>query len=166
MKRATCPCVVLAACLTWLAALPAPALAQQYDGVAVKSGKAAVTFAGKNYTFTYAEGGLQQVGGFTMATLIFQLDPKPRANTHLNLTLMYKGPGNVDLDSAFSVSGVSMFLDGDVSRYTRGKSKCTINLRTATPTEVEGTVECPLLHSIDGKVMPALTVQKFSAAAK
>jgi len=34
------------------------------------------------------------------------------------------------------------------------------------PTELEGTADCPLLHNIGGTVMPALTVQKFSATIK
>jgi hypothetical protein len=79
---------------------------------------------------------------------------------------MYQAPGKVDLDSAFSTSGLSMFHDGDVARFTKGKSRCTITLTKATPTELEGTADCPLLHNIGGTVMPALTVQKFSAAVK
>jgi hypothetical protein len=59
-----------------------------------------------------------------------------------------------------------MFHDGDVARFTKGKSKCIITLTKATPTELEGTADCPLLHNIGGTVMPALTVQKFSATVK
>lgn len=154
-------CVLLA--LAVLLALPAPVLAQKYEGVAVKAGQASATFDGKVITFPHAEGGLQQVSGFTMATLVFRPDAKSKSDSHLNMVLMYQGPGKVDLDSAFSTSGISMFAGGDVARFTKGKSKCTITLTKATPTEVEGTAECPLLHNIEGEVMPALTVQKFSA---
>ena len=162
MKRVVHVRVALALIL----ALPMAVLAQQYEGVAVKSGQATATFGGKNLTFTHGEGGLQQVSGFTMATLVFRPDAKSKANTHLNITLMYQAPGKVDLDSRYSMSGIGMFMDGDVAAFTKGKSKCTITLTKATPTEVEGTAECPLLHNIEGKVMPALTVQKFSATVK
>jgi hypothetical protein len=37
---------------------------------------------------------------------------------------------------------------------------------SAMPTELEGTADCPVLHKIGGTVMPALTVQKFSATVK
>ena len=79
---------------------------------------------------------------------------------------MYQAPGKVDLDSAFSMSGIGMFSDGDVSRFTKGKSKCTITLSKATATEVEGTADCPLLHNIEGEVMPPLTNLGFSATIK
>jgi hypothetical protein len=79
---------------------------------------------------------------------------------------MYQAPGKVDLDSAFSMSGIGMFADGDVSRFTKGKSKCTITLSKATATEVEGTADSPLLHNIEGEVMPPLTNLGFSATIK
>ena len=79
---------------------------------------------------------------------------------------MYQAPGKVDLDSAFSMSGIGMFADGDVSRFTKGKSKCTITLSKAAATEVEGIADCPLLHNIEGEVMPPLTNLKFSASIK
>jgi hypothetical protein len=162
MTRVACVLLALAALL----ALPAPVLAQKYEGVAVKAGQASAAFDGKALTFTYAEGGLQQVSGFTMATLVFRPDAKSTSDTHLNIVVMYEGPGKVDLDSAFSTSGISMFAGGDVARFTKRKSKCAITLTKATPTEVEGTAECPLLHNIEGEVMPALTVQKFFATSK
>jgi hypothetical protein len=162
MKRVVHFCVALGLIL----AVPAAVLAQQYEGVAVKSGQATAKHAGKDFVFTYAEGGFQQVSGFTMATIVFKLDAKSKVNTHLNLTLMYQAPGKIDLDGKFSMSGLGMFMDGDVARFTKGKSQCTITLTKATPTEVEGTADCPLLHNISGEVMPALTVQKFSATVK
>jgi hypothetical protein len=79
---------------------------------------------------------------------------------------MYQAPGKVDLESAFSMSGIGMFSDGDVSRFTKGKSKCTITLSKASATEVEGTADCPLLHNIAGEVMPPLTGLTFSATVK
>ena len=79
---------------------------------------------------------------------------------------MYQAPGKVDLEAAFTMSGLSMFSDGDVSRFTKGKSKCTITLTRATPTEVEGTADCPLLHDIGGEVRPPLTNLTFSATTK
>ncbi len=161
MTRVACVLLTLAVVL----ALPAPVLAQKYEGAAVKVGQAAATFGGQALTFTHAEGGLQQVSGFTTATLVFRPDAKNK-DKHLNIVVMYQGPGKVDLDSAFSTSGISMFSGGDVARFTKRKSKCTITLTKATPTEVEGTAECPLLHNIDGDVMPALTVQRFSATAR
>jgi hypothetical protein len=141
-------------------------LAQKYEGTAVKSGQATFKFAGKDLAFGYVEGGFQQMQGFTYATLVFKPDLTSKANTHLNLALMYQAPGQVDLDSSFSVSGIGMFADGDVSRFTKGKSKCTITLSKATATEVVGTADCPLLHNIEGKVMPPLTNLKFSATTK
>lgn len=162
MMRIACVFLALAVIL----GLPSQAAAQKYDGAPVKAGQAAATFGGKPLTFTYAEGGLQQVSGFTMATLVFKFDAKSKPDTHLNITVMYQGPGKVDLDSAFSTSGLSMFAGGDVARFTKRKSKCTITLTKASPTEVEGTADCPLLHNIAGEVMPALTVQKFSATAR
>jgi hypothetical protein len=152
--------------LAVILALPAAALAQKYEGTAVKSGQAAVRFADKDLAFAYVEGGFQQMQGFTMATLVFRPEAKSKGDPHLNITVMYQAPGRVDLDSAFSTSGIGMFHDGDVARFTKGKSKCTITLTKATPTEVEGTAECPLLHNIQGTVMPALTVRKFAAAVK
>ena len=154
-------CLLLAVVV--ILALPAPVLAQKYEGVPVKSGGAAATYGGKALTFAHAEGGLQQVSGFTMATLVFRPDAKSKGDPHLNITVIYQGPGKVDLDSAFSTSGISMFAGGDVARFTRRKSKCTIMLTKATPTELEGTAECPVMHNIEGNVMPALSVQKFSA---
>jgi hypothetical protein len=162
MTRFACVLLVLAV----IPLSPAPAWAQKYEGVAVKAGQAAATFGGQALTFTHAEGGLQQVSGFTMATLVFRPDAKGKSDKHLNIVVMYQGPGKVDLDSAFSTSGISMFAGGDVARFTKRKSKCTITLTKATPTEVEGTAECPLLHNVEGEVMPALTVQKFSATAR
>ena len=162
MKRVT----YIFAALVVILALPAVVLAQQFEGVAVKSGQATARFGGKDLVFTYAEGGFQQMSGFTTATLVFKLDAKSKGEPHLNLTLTYQAPGKVDLDSRFSMSGLGMFMDGDVARFTKGKSTCTITLTKATPTEVEGTAECPLLHNVSGDVMPALTVQKFSATVK
>ncbi len=155
-------------CLGFLAMLmlTVPAFAQKYEGVAVKSGHATFKYAGKDLAFAYVEGGFQQMQGFTLATLVFKPDPKSKDNTHLNLTLMYQAPGKVDLDSAFSMSGIGMFSDGDVGRFTKGKSKCTITLSKATATEVEGTGDCPLLHNIAGEVMPPLANLKFSATIK
>lgn len=162
MKRV----VRLSLALGLILAVPSAVLAQEYEGVAVKSGQATAKHAGKDFIFTYAEGGFQQTSGFTIATLVFKLDAKGKANTHLNLTLMYQEPGKVDLDSRFSMSGLGMFVDGNVARFTKGKSRCAITLTKATPTQVEGAADCPLLHSISGEVMPALTVQTFSASAK
>jgi hypothetical protein len=59
-----------------------------------------------------------------------------------------------------------MFWGGSVSRYTKGKSKCTITLTKATPTEVEGTAECPLLHDMSGEEAPPLSNVKFYATTK
>jgi hypothetical protein len=143
-----------------------PAVAQKYEGVAVKSGQATFKFAGKDLAFSAVEGGFQQVQGFTLATLVFRPGLKSKGNAHLNLTLMYQAPGKVDLDSAFSVSGLGMFMDGDVSGFTKGKSKRTLSLSKATATELEGTADCPLLHNIEGEVMPPLTSLKFSATVK
>jgi hypothetical protein len=162
MKPVVLCCLAVAAMLT----LPVPAAAQKFEGVAVKSGQAAFKFAGKDLAFSYVEGGFQQMQGFTLATLVFGPAPKSKENTHLNLTLMFQAPGKVDLDSAFSVSGLGMFSDGDVSRFTKGKSKCTITLTRATLTDVEGTADCPLLHNIEGEVMPPLTNLKFSATTR
>ena len=155
-----CIAVALALTMTW------PAFTQQYDGVAVKSGQATFRFAGKDLAFSAVEGGFQQMQGFTLATLVFRPAPKSKENTHLNLTLMYQAPGKVDLDAAFSVSGLGMFADGDVARFTKGKSTCTITLTKATATEVEGTADCPLLHNIEGEVMPPVTALKFSATTR
>lgn len=162
MKPVALCFIVLAVILT----LMIPAFAQKYEGVAAKSGQATFKFAGKDLAFSYVEGGFQQMQGFTLATLVFKPDLKSKDNTHLNLTLMYQASGKVDLDSAFSMSGIGMFSDGDVSRFTKGKSKCTITLSKATATEVEGTADCPLLHNIEGEVMPPLTNLKFSATIK
>ena len=162
MKPAVLCCIAVALVLT----MTMPASAQKFEGVAAKSGQATFTFAGKDLAFSAVEGGFQQVQSFTLATLIFKPAPKSKEDTHLNLTLMYQAPGKIDLDAAFSMSGIGMFADGDVSRFTRGKSKCTITLTTATATELEGTAECPLLHNIEGEVMPPLTKVKFSATVK
>lgn len=140
--------------------------AQKYEGVPVKSGHASFKYDSKDLTYNFVEGGFQQMQGFTMATLVFKSEPKPKENTHLNLVLMYQAPGKVDLDGSFSMSGVSMFWDGEVSRFTKGKSKCTITLTKATPTELDGTAECPVLHTMDGEVGVPLTNVKFSATTK
>jgi hypothetical protein len=162
MKRVALGCLAVALVL----AMTVPAFAQTYEGVAVKSGQATFTFAGKALAFGAVEGGFQQMQGFTLATLVFRPAPKSHEDTHLNLTLMYQAPGKVDLDGAFSVSGIGMFADGDVSRFTKGKSTCTITLTKATATEVEGTADCPLLHNIEGEVMPPVTALKFSATTR
>jgi hypothetical protein len=159
-------CVFCIVGFALMLALTLPAVAQNYEGVAVKSGQAAFRFAGKDLTFTYVEGSFQQVQGFTLATLVYRPAAKTKVNTHLNLTLMYNAPGKVDLEGRFSMSGIGMFSDGDVSGYTKGKSNCTITITKGTATEVEGTAECPLLHNIEGKVMPPLTGLNFSAAVK
>jgi hypothetical protein len=154
-------------CLAFVMMLapPLPALAQGYEGTPAKSGQAIVIFGGEDLAFTAVEGSFQQMQGFTIATLVFKQGPKV-GSTHLNLTLMYQGPGKVDLASQFSTSGLGMFADGDVARYTKGKSTCTITLTKATATEVEGTAECPLLHNISGEKMPPLSVTRFSASTK
>ena len=162
MKPAALCCIAIAVMLT----LPMPAFAQKYEGAAVKAGQATFKFGGKDLAFSAVEGGFQQMQGFTLATLVFKPDLKSTANTHLNLTLMYQAPGKVDLDSAFSMSGIGMFSDGDVSRFTKGKGTCTITLTRATATEVEGTAECPLLHNIEGEVMPPLSNVRFSATIR
>jgi hypothetical protein len=160
MKPAVLCCIAVALVLTM------PASAQKFEGVAVKSGQATFTFAGKDLAFSAVEGGFQQVQGFTLATLIFKPAPKSNEDTHLNLTLMYQAPGKIDLNAAFSMSGIGMFADGDVSRFTKGKSTCTITLTKATATALEGTAECPLLHNIEREVMPPLSNVKFSATIK
>ena len=161
MKPLTLCCLAFVVML----ALPLPAVTQEYDGTPAKSGQATVTFGGKDVALGAVEGGFQQMQGFTVATLVFKQGPKV-GSTHLNLTLMYQGPGKVDLASQFSMSGLGMFADGDVARFTKGKSTCTITLTKATATDVEGTAECPLLHNISGEVMPALTVRRFTASTK
>jgi hypothetical protein len=55
MARVACVLVALAV-----------VLAQQYEGAAVKSGQAALRFAGKDLAFAYVEGGFQQMQGFTV----------------------------------------------------------------------------------------------------
>ena len=160
MTRIACPL------LTMVVILALPVIGQKYEGMPVKSGQATATYGGKAMTFTHAEGGLQQMGGFTTATLVFRPDSKSKGDPHLNITVMYQGPGKVDLDSAFSMSGISMFVAGDVARFTKRKSKCAVTLTKATPTELEGAVDCPLLHNIGGEAMAPLTVQKFAATTK
>jgi hypothetical protein len=141
-------------------------LAQQYEGVPAKSGHASCKYDSQDLTYNYVEGGFQQTQGFTMATLVFKSEAKPKQNRHLNLTLMYQAPGKVDLEGPFSLSGIGMFWGGDVSWYTKGKSKCTITLTKATPTEVEGTADCPLLHDNFGELGKPLTNVKFYATTK
>lgn len=143
-----------------------PALAQDYEGVPAKTGRAAFKFGSQDLTYDFVEGGFQQIQGFTMATLIFKPEAKLKQSMHLNLTLMYQAPGKVDLQGPFSLSGISMFGDGSVSRFTKGKSKCTITLTKATPTEVEGTADCPLLHDISGEEAIPVTAAKFRATTK
>jgi hypothetical protein len=141
-------------------------LAQKFEGVPVKSGHVSFQFGSQELTYNFVEGGLQPIQGFTTATLVFKSEAKPKQNRHLNLTLMYQAPGKVDLEGPFSLSGLTMFWDGEASRYTKGKSKCTITLFKATPTEVEGTAECPLLHDMSGEVGTPLTHVKFYATTK
>jgi hypothetical protein len=143
-----------------------PAQAQKFEGVPVKSGHATFNYDSKDLAYNFVEGGFQQIQGFTMATLVFKSELKPKTNTHLNLTLMYQAPGKIDLDGSFSMSGVSMFWNGEVSRFTKGKSKCSITLTKATATELEGTAECPVLHTMNGEVSLPLTNAKFSATTK
>ncbi|MBZ5554626.1 MAG: hypothetical protein LAO21_18060 [Acidobacteriia bacterium] len=140
-----------------------PALAQKFEGVPAKTGHASFKYGSRVLTYNFVEGGFKQTQGFTTATLVFKSEPKPKENAHLNIVLMYQAPGKVDLEGPFSLSGISMFWGSSVSRYTKGKSKCTITLTKATPTEVEGTAECPLLHDISGEVGTPLTGVKFSA---
>jgi hypothetical protein len=154
--------IVFAAVLT----LGALAAAQDYEGTPVKSGQAVFKYNGKDYAFTAVEGGFQQMGDFTLVTLVFKPGQKFDPKIHLNITLMYQGPGKVDLESPYSMSGIGMFADGDVSRYTKGKSQCAITLTKASPTEVEGIAVCPLMHNIGGEEMPPITDLKFSASIK
>ena len=161
MKPLSFACLVIAV----MVARPVPAVAQAYEGAPAKTGQASATFDGKPVAFGAVEGGFQQMQGFTIATLVFKQGPKVGA-THLNLTVMYKGPGPVDLVSAYSLSGLGMFADGDVARFTKGKSTCIITLTKATAAEVEGTADCPKLHNISGEPMPPLTGVKFSATTK
>ena len=151
--------------ISMMLAVSVLALAQGYHGTPARSGQASGTFAGKPFTFGQVEGGFQQVQGFTLATLVFKTGPKA-GGTHLNLTLMYQGPGPVDLKAAFSMSGIGMFANGDVASFTKGKSACTITLTKATATEVEGAADCPKLHNISGDPMPPLAGVKFAAATK
>ena len=141
-------------------------MAQQFEGVPAKSGHASFKYNSQDLTYNFVEGGFKPTQGFTQVTLVFKSAPKPKENKHLNLTLMYQGPGKVDLEGPFSLGGVSMFWGGDVSRFTKGKSKCTITLTKATPNEVEGTTECPLLHDMSGEGAPPLTNVKFYVTTK
>ena len=144
----------------------ASTLTQKYEGVAVRSGQATLQFAGRELAFKYVDGGFQQVQGFTLATLVFRPEVQANRKSHLNLTLMYQAPGKVDLDAAFSMSGIALFMDGDVSQHSKGKSQCTITLTKATPTDVEGTAACPLVHNVAGEVMAPFTVTSFSATTR
>ncbi len=161
MRRA----VLMVAAVLAASVVMTPAAVQKYPGTPVKSGQAAFTFGGKAYTFTAVEGGFEQIEGFTSATLVFR-DPRDKTNTHLNLSLVYQGPGKVDFEAPFSMNGLSMFVDGDVGRFTKGKSKCAVTLTTATAADVAGTADCPLLHTIAGEPQPALAGLKFSATTK
>jgi len=163
MKNRVVPTLGLAAAIL-LCALPV--LGQKFEGTPAKTGQASFKFRSQDLAFKFVEGGFKQIQSFTMATLIFRSEPKPKLNTHLNITLMYQAPGKVDLEGSFSMSGIGMFWDGSYSGYSKGKSKCTITLTKATPTEVEGTAECPLLHDETGEVGTPLTSVKFSATTK
>jgi hypothetical protein len=143
-----------------------PALAQNFEGVPAKTGHVSFKFGSQDLTYNFVEGGFEQIQGFTMATLVFKPEVKFKLNAHLNFTLMYQAPGKVDLEGPFSPSGIFMFWEGSVSRFTKGKSKCTITLTKATPTEVEGTADCPLLHDMSGEVGTPLTSVKFYATTK
>ena len=145
---------------------PASTPAQKYEGVAVRSGQATLQFDGRELAFKYVDGGFQQVQGFTLATLVFRPEIQANRKSHLNLTLMYQAPGKVDLDAAFSTSGIALFMDGDVSQHFKGKSRCTITLTKATPTDVEGTADCPLVHNLAGEVMAPFMVKSFSATTR
>lgn len=164
MKRLLLCLTVFAVMLTFTA----PVVAQQYEGTPIKSGQATFMYNGEDLTYKFVEGGFQQIQGFTIATMVF----KPRqklsnvTDNHLNITVMYKEPGKVDLDSSFSMSGIGMFFSGDVSRFAKGKSKCTITLTKANTAEVEGTADCTLMHNISDKVMPPVKSVKFSAKIK
>lgn len=163
MKRGVLPLLGLAVAFL---ACAIPALALDYEGVPAKTGRASFRFGSQELTFNFVEGGFQQMQGFTTATLIFKPEAKLSQSMHLNFTLVYQAPGKVDLEGPFSLSGISMFLDGSASRFTKGKSKCTITLTKATPTEVEGTANCPLLHDISGEEGTPLTAAKFHATTK
>lgn len=143
-------------------------LAANYDGTPLKSGKATFTYNGKDLTYAFVEGSLKQIKSFTTATLVFKPKQKISNTTddHLNITVMYNAPGKVDLDSAFSLNGISMFSGGKVSRYTKGKSKGTITLIKATAAEVEGSGDFTLMHDIAGETMPPVKNLKFSATTK
>jgi hypothetical protein len=143
-----------------------PVLGQNFEGTPAKTGQASFKFGSQDLTLKFVEGGFNQVQSFTMTTLIFRSEAKPKVNTHLNITLMYQAPGKLDLEGSFSMSGIGMFWDGSYSGYKKGKSKCTMTLTKATPTEVEGTAECPLLHDETGEVGTPLTNVKFSATTK
>ena len=143
-----------------------PALALDHEGVPAKAGGATFKFGTQDLTYNFVEGGFKQVQGSTTATLIFKPEAKLKQSMHLNLTLTYQGPGKVALDGPFSLSGISMFGEDSVSRFTKGKSKCTITLTKATPNEVEGTADCPLLHDISGEEATPVTSAKFHATTR
>jgi len=163
MKRRMAPMLGLAVVFL---VCTVPTLGQKFEGVAARSGQVSFKFDSQDLTFKFVEGGFQQIQGFTMTTLIFRSEAKPKVNTHLNVTLMYQAPGKLDLEGPFSMNGIGMFWDGSYSGYKKGKSKCTITLTKATPTEVEGTADCPLLHDEMGEVGTPLTNVKFSATTK
>lgn len=143
-----------------------PAVGQQFEGVPARSGQASFKFGSQDLTFKFVEGGFQQMQSFTMATLIFRPEAKPKVNTHLNITLMYQAPGRLDLEGSFSMSGIGVFWDGSYSGFNKGRSKCTVTLTKVSPTEVEGTADCPLLHDETGEVGTPLTNVKFYATTK
>jgi hypothetical protein len=158
----------------WLAVLgimlafALPVMAGTYEGTPIKSGQATFKYNGKDLTYKFVEGGFQQMKGFTIATMVFKPKEKLSNTTddHLNVTVKYQAPGKVDLDSAFSMSGISMFSGGEVSRFTKGKSKGTITLTKASATELEGVADFTVMHDISGKVMPPVKNLKFSARTK
>jgi hypothetical protein len=163
MKQRIVPMLGLAAAVL-LCTLPA--LGQEYEGTPAKTGQVSLKYGTQDLSFKFVEGGFQQMQSFTMATLVFKPEAKAPRALHLNISLMYQAPGKLDMDGQFSMNGVSMFQDGDVSRFTKGKSKCTITLTKATPTEVEGILDCPFLHDISGKVAMPLSNVKFYATTK
>jgi hypothetical protein len=124
-----------------------------------KTGSATLLLDGKKVTFDKVGGFVMESGGSLMVpSLVFG----PSGGDNLQVSVLVKGPGPVDLAQPFG-NGIAFRKGGTFFQNPQGKEDCTLTVTRISKTEIEGTAECPVLKELNGSRTLSVTGVKFSA---
>jgi len=127
----------------------------------LKAGSATLLLDGKKVTFDKVQGYVLESGGsLVVPALVFG----PTGGDNLQLSVLVKGPGPVDLAQPFG-NGIAFRKGGTFFQNEKGKPGCTLTVTRISRTEIEGTAECPTLKELNGSRTLSVTGVKFSAKA-